>query len=185
MANPFTSGAVSCFISISNTVQFLGHTEAGPDINHRFEREPVMSDLSGSRIPFDVMFQGETAIVGLTLTRWNSAIMDAVEKGLNTASALLGSDGDLARGTLMQLEGATYPLVLISEHRTKATMTAAGMETGRRYLFAVPDQLTDIRGRRANKKRISFFCHSGYNAATRRFQLYDFDVASAFGVSTV
>jgi hypothetical protein len=135
MAQPYVTGPVALWVAFyqgqivvtsQGTVfnvtvgqpQFLGHGEDAPEIDHRPQFEPVMCDLTGTRIPLDVADENEDAIVSVSLVRWNDPILRLLQArpgpvalaGQGVARPPLGGrrPGDI--GTLYLNEGAAFML---------------------------------------------------------------------------
>lgn len=99
---------------------FLGHNQnRGPRISVRRAWEPVFTDISGTRIPFDLLYEGIEAYVTVEFSRYNFSVLRQLQ---TTPTALSGADplGGIKpfldtgfdRGTLMLTEGVNVALYL-------------------------------------------------------------------------
>ncbi len=124
MANPYVSGAVPIYVATYSTaapiaagttvaapttIAFLGHTENGLDIQFEHRFTPFRVDLGGE-VESDESYQGSTAIITATLTRWNDAVYQAVVAP--PVSFTLGFDDPGDIGTLVTQESQAVQLIL-------------------------------------------------------------------------
>lgn len=195
MAGPFSSGPCFMFLGLATSTQFtsqgvqqvsspafLGTGEVGPRLAHHYEKEPVMNDVAGSKLPFDSLMMGELAMISYVLTIWEEPIIQRLERKINLANAVLGSDAPLDRGSLMIAEGLFFEFWLLYGHRNKPIMLASGMPAGRHYYCTEPDEVATLPGRRSNRKEVSMTAHGKplYNQGipTGAFQLWDMDMSA-------
>lgn len=187
MASPFCSGPAFIFCGISSgatfnasgppiqqiTPAFLGTSETGPQMAHQLESEPVMNDIAGSKIPHDNLYMGEIAFLTFTLTIWNEAVIQRLERKLNDPNIVTGVDGATDRGSLYIAEGLAWPMWLLYGHRNKPIMLANGLPAGRHYLYTMPDSIITLPGRRANRKQVTMTALGGYDSLTGIYKLWD------------
>jgi hypothetical protein len=175
MAQPYVTGPCALWVGVGagRAPVFLGHSEVGFTIEERPEWEPVICDLAGTKIPFDIQDMGEDAVVHGTLTRWNEPVFNkllAHPRSGGTPGRNISGD----RGFLMQQEGGAVPIWLVFPYVAKPAMAAGGMPPGRRYPFAVVQQKSMAPcGSKALKRLVVFHCLPAFNVATGSFTLYD------------
>lgn len=183
MANPFSSGALLVYAGVgpSYSPLFVGTGTRAP--RQRIVRNftPVANDLAGQVEPFDVMYQGQSAVVAVEFSRWNQPIIDRLQSTPLAAGAAPnpGLDALGSVGTLMLTEGYAYPLWVLYDYGAggrapKAGMVATGMASGRRYLQAIligPDE--EEKGTQANTTLLVWHCRRRYDPATGNFSLFD------------
>lgn len=130
-ASPYVAGAVPVFIGtyaggpiVSGSsidapaiIGFLGHTENGLDVQFEHKFDPFRVDLGGS-VEADQSYQGTTAVITATLSRWDDEVYQTLVGG--PVNAFLGSDvpGDI--GTLMVQEGNVQQVILPFPYQAKS-----------------------------------------------------------------
>ena len=153
-------GVSASFTSIlqgGSTPYFFGHTEGTPDFKKRPYFEPVMSDLSGTKVPFDILLEGEDAIISGVFTRYNESVYAAMDSIGNLNPAFRGIEGTYERGSLMLAEGLAYPLYMQFPFSAKAAM--AGLPPGYRLFAAyLIDNGMPSNGTRPKKLALSWHC---------------------------
>lgn len=93
---------------------FLGYTDHGVDLLMDPQYAPVVTD-AGGRVPTDLIYQGVSATVSLTLTRWRESSYEALANH-SFRGAANGGRGQLPSGsigTVMNLEGASVILYVL------------------------------------------------------------------------
>jgi hypothetical protein len=156
---------------------YLGTCEKAPRIIERPAWQPLFSDQGGTRVPFDIAYQGTEAFTFARMTRWNENVLSAIQsrpdprgfRGIN-----LG--GDI--GTLMLSEGLAYEVRIYFPYATKAIYTAAGMPPGYRFpasFLEGPDELDDL-GTSPRIINLTFHHLRTFNPTTGIFGTYDHSV---------
>jgi len=127
MAQPYCSGPVAAYVGpgsysaggmpgpAGGGVAFLGHNQRrGPRISIRRAWEPVFSDISGTRIPYDLIYEGQEAYVTIEFSRYNMAVIGALANIPNNLGGVDMPFTDVGgtRGTIMLTEGVAVGLVL-------------------------------------------------------------------------
>lgn len=74
MATPLVPGPAPVWYGFLAEPQFLGWTERGVTIDPSPEWLPYYCDLGGST-PMDYSYQGQSATINFTLSRWNAATL--------------------------------------------------------------------------------------------------------------
>ena len=190
MAQPYVTGPAGVIIAFSGVPVFLGHCERSPSIQIRPYYSPVFSDFAGQRVPLDMIYDGEEAMVSLDLTRYNEAVYTSLASRPQGAGAAAiaparGTNvpGDI--GTLMLLEGytthlwITFPYAAKTVFSSPAAPAGAGgiMPAGYHFHAAYlegPDDLGPL-GTTARRLRLNFHCIRTYSVASTGpvFTLYD------------
>lgn len=181
MAQPFATGAIHIFVRFGGvgSPSYLGTCESMPQDSRAPEYEPVMNDVSGSKVPLDFAYEGESSQISMILTRWNEDIAQSI----TTPPGLTSTDGSWAWadvGTLMGLEEwftevwlvRTYGAVLAA----RTAYTSQGMQAGRHYVQTIlwaPQ--TDETGTKPMKRHFMFYAWPKINHTTKRFVLFDQD----------
>lgn len=129
--NTIAAANVQVFANFS--YHFLGTCESSPEIQDRGFFEPVFNSLSGVRIPWDEVYQGEDAIIGLTLTRYDELVYRAVRTRISSP-AFAGQTlwGEI--GTLVYTERRRMHLVITYTYSIKPQMQQAGLPAGVTYV---------------------------------------------------
>lgn len=190
MAQVYVTGPCSVWVGIgdgstgSATPTFLGHAEKSPSIQIRPQFSPVFNDLAGQRVPIDYLYDGEEAMVSVDLTRYNEATYRSIaSRPTMTATRGTNIPGDI--GTLMALEGKTFPLWLNFPYAAKTVMSAGAMPAGYHFYAAFlegPDGLDSLST--SNRRlRLNFHCIrkmtlESTELGTGAFYLYDHDVTA-------
>lgn len=136
MAQIYTSGPILIGVQMRNAgvlpaaSTFLGTGETAPEITVKAEWEPVMNDLGGTKIPFDVAYEGEEAFISVKLTRWNQTILNLIQNRPYRAGAVRGTNSILSvagapagygdMGSMMITEGLTFGLQCYFPYSVKA-----------------------------------------------------------------
>jgi len=174
MASPWVTGPVHVYLArgagtlagsaVASAALYLGTTEGGPEYDHTPSYEPVMNDLSGSKIPFDLLLMGQEAHVFGTFTRINFAVLHAIEAIISGRTRGLLSGSDL--GTLMLAEGQTFHLFLKYAGAARAAMIDIGLPLGIHYPAAIMETNKAPLGNRAGKISLGWHCIQAYSLST-------------------
>src|SRR5882672_11912422 len=109
MANQFSTGAVHVFIASpyynAGSPLYFGTTESMPDDRRQPEYEMLMNDASGSKVPLDMAWEGESAQISLVMTRWDETIAQQMEAKPNGFLRTPGTWEANDVGTLIGMEG--------------------------------------------------------------------------------
>jgi hypothetical protein len=164
-AQPYITGPADVFVGLTPTgsapvsgggsvvslpCQFLGNAEQSPDISIRPEFEDLHVTISGTRIPLDRSFQGESAVVSVAMPRYDEAVYAAIADRVRCGLPR-GSYPATALGTLMIFEAAATQLWIRFRYghgnTAKGAMTAGGMPAGYHFFGAIlqgPDELKQL-----------------------------------------
>jgi hypothetical protein len=188
MAQLYTTGPVDLWVAPQGQGPFfLGHSEKGPSFQVRPQFSDVFVDLGGQNVPFDVVYQGEDALVTVDLARWNQNVLALIQDiaTLGAGGNAPGNDPSGAIGTLMLTEQKAYPLYLRFPYASKAAFSTgpSGAEPpGYRFLFAMlqEDGFPDL-GTKARKQHLVWHCLRAFNPSqgiVGQFTLMDFNMTS-------
>src|SRR5882672_1487091 len=189
MANQFSTGAVHVFIASpyynAGSPLYFGTTESMPDDRRQPEYEMLMNDLSGSKVPLDMAWEGESAQISLVMTRWTESVAQGLETkpipGVsvsgqwtwNDMGALAAYEGNYLRLWLVYTFGAALA------NKAAYVQGGAGLRAGRYYPQCVvwaPE--TEETGTKPMKRHFLFFAWPAIDVQNRRFLLYSTDPAA-------
>ncbi len=216
MAQQYASGSVHVFCAYNppggpaSGPFYLGTCEQMPQDNRNPEYELLMNDISGSKKPLDLAWEGEDATISLVLTRFSHVGWNLLEtKPFPTAN--VNGEWDIEDvGALMGLEGICWSVWLVysfgSALANKAAYTTQGMPPGRFYPQCVVwAPMADETGSRPMKRQVIFYAWpklvttaanvqasqsqltnpTDVNAAKRSFVLYSTALASFSGLPAI
>lgn len=179
-AQQFATGSVHSFVRFAGgSILYLGTCESMPQDQRNPEYEMLMNDISGSKVPLDVAWEGESAQISLVLTRWDENVANVCETPPGVAP-VAGSWFMRDVGTLMSLEKETTELWLVytfgSVLANKVAYTANGLHAGRHYPQCVlwSPQL-DETGTKPMKRHFMYYAWPRYDPSNFKFTLYDYD----------
>lgn len=132
--NIFTPGPIFHYVRFRNasTIHFLGTAVAAPEQDGEKFKIPVMNDLGGRSVPFQLIQDGEIWNVTTTLNRFDLLVARAVrslESGraptVPPAAGVLGSETSQARGTL-NIGVSDFELFLVNGYAGTPAAGTAG-----------------------------------------------------------
>lgn len=191
MAQPYVTGPAGIWVNVAGAPAFLGHCERSPSIQIRPYYTPVFSDFAGQRVPLDMIYDGEEAMVSLDLTRYNESVYTVLSSRPGAAIRGTNIPGDI--GTLMLLEGRTFDMWVTFPYAAKAVMSSGvgltsggAMPAGYHFYAAYlegPDDLGPL-GTTARRLRLNFHCIRNFaaDATGATFFLYDHNMTSVAGL---
>jgi hypothetical protein len=160
---------------------YLGTCETQPQIDVQRMALDVFNDIGGRSIPFQQIYEGEVAVVGLLLTRWSqlayNAVRDPGQAISGNSSITPGQDSEIGgRGTLMFNRINVRLWQLFDFYGTSIAQT--NLPPGRYWPNAqlAAHKIVDS-GTAAEKLLLVFNCIPIYNTSTRGFQFYSEAVA--------
>lgn len=162
-------------------LEFLGWSEAGMRFNFDAEFEDVMSDISGTRIPFDVQFMGIQAFMSGDLTVYNEPIFNKLL--VRVPGGSVGTIGAGHIGHLLNLEGGGVRTLINAPYAAKAAFTAT-MQKAWNFPRAHLISPTEIDvGTRVKKIRFIFRAIPTWNQLTGEATLYDDSIVGKPGTN--
>jgi len=163
----------------------LGWSEKGPSFQIRPRYSDVYVDLGGQNVPFDVMYQGEDALVSITLAKFNQTTLNIIQNKANPGGGPPGTDPFGSIGTLMLTEQKAYNLFLRFPYASvKAFYYGAGNASGPMppgYRFLQATFVTDDHpalGTKPKFPRVAWHCLRNFDPSTGTFKLFDFDMSA-------
>jgi hypothetical protein len=198
MAQTFCTGPVHVYIGLPTSTpavvagpgiaKYYGTTREGPDINEEASYFNVMNDFAGPNLPFDRGYAGAEHTIGLTMTRWDGLIDNALSLTPNPKKpgAVAGTEDVSDRGSMIGAEGLGFTLWLVFGGGTKAINIAGGMRPGRCYFQCVligPNK--PIVGNKENMRVRIFRAQNHFNVATGKFSLFTEENAAFQGLPAV
>lgn len=166
MSTPYVPGPSYWYLSSApnGAYEFLGMCESLTRLSLSPQWDEVYVDGAGSRVPYDLEFQGAEASVSGDLIRYNEAVLNRAKNWLNNPGAIPGTIANDSIGTLARTEGRAFSLAIVSRYRTKAVFTGQGMNGAFLFPFAVPAGSWDVgQGTKVKKERILFRCLPTFN----------------------
>ena len=161
------------FISVGiagGALQFFGTAAHCPRPRIQRAFKPLMNDVMAHQLPFDKSFQGQKAIISMSMSRWNYAMylqMAQTTQGGDPGSLNFGS-----LGTLMLFEGFAMNIGIQFPYNAIAAFSA--MPKG--YIFygctMESDDLMEEGGTEGQILNLTFEATSAYNPATGGNALY-------------
>lgn len=184
MAQPYVTGPCHIYVGISSNPPrnpfnpsgspvYLGTCRAAPRIQWDPAFEPVINDISGPRKPFDMIYLGKDAMISGDLTVWNWPVWEQIKSLPNTALPSGAQEqGDI--GSLMVLEGYSYPIWIHYPFHSKAAMRDAGMVAGHRFAAGwLMGPIAEDPGNKSNSAHVQFYAINAYDKATGKFLCSD------------
>jgi hypothetical protein len=166
-----TYGPIDVYARLRNgTAAYLGTTVAGPEPEAEQSFLPVINDLGGRSVPFQVVYDGAEHLVTLVLNRFDYSVWSTL-RALTPGG--LGADAGVSRGTLV-LGVYDFELILIFTYKNApAAAQAADMPAGRRYYSARIEKYREsTQGTRVTEVATIIRCSNLFNPTTRAFGLF-------------
>lgn len=158
-----TPGAIHFFsrIRLQTIANYMGTCVLAPEPEHTKFRIPIQNDMGGRSVPFQTVYDGETAVVAATMNRFNGVLIQSLRALDGNA---LGTDMPRTRGTLT-LGIKDFQLLLIYEYAgTPAAGSFAGasdLPGGRLYSSATIQKYKESTvGTRVQEIGIVFECNN-------------------------
>lgn len=148
-AQPWVAGPTHLFWN----KKYVGTAERTPTWSTEYGHVPLMNDLSGPVVPFDMLRAGKYCIVSADLTRWN---YDTV-KEMQAICANVGKPFEWAgfdEGTLLIHEDKAKPLNMDWPYSSKAAYS--GMPPGLELFYTWPAGPDNWARMGTNPKMIHF-----------------------------
>jgi len=163
---------IHCGVGANGALAFLGWSESGVRISLNPEWDDVPADLAGSRMPADVQFMGETAMISADLKIWNNVVYASCASRGNPFSGTRGQIPFGQIGGLMITEKAAYRILVYNSYTTKTSQNSFNSWNFFAGWLAGPDVI-DPLGTKAAKIRVVFRAIPIYDSLTGNWALYD------------
>lgn len=130
-AGIFTPGPIDHYVQLpgQSVPQYLGTSVLAPDQEAEDFKIPVLNDLGGRSVPFQLVQDGELWMVSTTLNRFDMSVANAIRAlpgGGPGEGRVLGQESGRARGTLV-IGVNDFQLILVN---TYAGTPSAGANAG-------------------------------------------------------
>lgn len=175
----FTPGPIDMFCGLrsapggSVTFAYLGTCVTAPEPEEEQFKIPVMNDLGGRSVPFQLVQDGENAQLLCTLNRFDLAVaqlMRAASSGRFSASGI-GNETNIARGTLV-IGVSDFQFVLRNRYFGQP-VGGGPVPEGRLYYSANLRKYKESTvGTRVLEIAIALDFQNVYNVTTGEFALY-------------
>lgn len=161
------------------TIFYLGTCVASPEPEHHKARIPVMNDIAGRSRPFQVIKDGEGAIVYATMNRFDWPLLQSI-RALDSANVFpstpaagnlaAGSEAANTRGTLV-LGLTDFQLLIWWEYFGVAGASGSvnDAQPVRQYNSVEMLDMKEAAPGRAQEVACAFSCESLYSPTTRSF----------------
>lgn len=197
MAQLYSTGPAHVFVAgtggtvtTHGTPLYLGTAESRPRINIMRHWREAMNDITGQISPMDLMYQGQSGIISVALSRWNEGVYQrivhrSVNAGANAADILPGVDSETSVGSLMIHEAQlthlwlTFPKAVLPFYNGGGGLTGNGGPFPLGYHFfatQIADQDEMSPGTDPLVRTLQFKAIRAFDVTTRANFLYDFDV---------
>jgi len=176
----FTPGPLYLFAEqIGGAITYLGTCVTAPDQEGEKFKIPIMNDLGGRSVPFQLVKDGEVWMVNLTMNRFNMGLilellaLDSDYDG--DVPILAGQETNIARGTLV-IGLSDWGLTIINGYAgtPAAGTTPANLLGGRRFMSAnIRKYKESTEGTRVLEVAMSIECQNVFNQETFGFANYE------------
>lgn len=174
-----TPGPIDHYVQFRGASQavYLGTAVIAPEQEAEDFKIPVLNDLGGRSVPFQLIQDGEQWLVMTTLNRFDLSVcraMRALISGGPDQPKTLGSETGRARGTLV-IGSSDFQLILVN---TYAGTPSAGANAGDLnaargfYSSTILKYKESTAGTRVLEVSMAIQCNNVFNPATRGFSLY-------------
>jgi hypothetical protein len=157
---------------------YLGTCVVAPEPEEEQFKIPVMNDLGGRSVPFQLVQDGENASLTATLNRFDldvSRLLRAQSSGLFSVNGI-GNETGIARGTLVI--GVSDFEFIIKNRYFNQPVAGGPVPAGRRYLSANCRKYKEsAAGARVNEIAFALDFQNVYNVSTGAFSLYTEDLS--------
>lgn len=188
---PFSTGASLVYLGMAGGLaklpMFFGTCEGFPKHQRVPEWQQIRNDVSGRRIPLDMSFQGETALVSLDMTVWDEGMAMRLERlpdmvGTSSSTFAPGSWGFNDVGVLVGLEAMAIP-IWVRYPFALSRPACGGLVAGYHYYQAIPvSPITDENGAQGMMRSFNFFVWPVVNFAQQTHRLFDNDMSLTLNV---
>lgn len=178
-AGVFTPGPIDHYVQIAgqSSPLYLGTAVLAPDQEAEDFKIPVLNDLGGRSVPFQLVQDGEQWIVSTTLNRFDMQVMNLIRglpsrgpgEGIN-----LGTETGRARGTLV-IGVNDFQLILVNTYAGTPSSGAGAGDLPRArgfYSATILKYGESTKGTRVLEASLIIQCNNVFNPQTRGFSLY-------------
>jgi len=157
--------------------QYLGTAVIAPDQEAEDFKIPVLNDLGGRSVPFQLVQDGEQWLIMTTLNRFDLAVcrqLRAIPGAGPGQNSVLGSETGRARGTLV-IGVSDFQLVLVNTYAgtSSAGVNPAALNAARGfYSSSILKYKESTAGTRVLEVSLAIQCNNVFDPASRGFGLY-------------
>lgn len=159
---------------------YLGTTEQGLKIEERFTFDEAYTDVRGSKLPSDLIYEGKVYVIDGIFNFYNEDVWRRlVRMPIPQAAGAVNNQGKREQahltGTMMVLEKAAYPLIIWTPYGG-GNVTHPGMSQitpARKYRRAILHPVSWIASTKSQKKFINWVVIPEYDEATNSFLYWD------------
>lgn len=178
-ANVFTPGPIDHYVQVAgqSTPLYLGTAVLAPDQEAEDFKIPILNDLGGRSVPFQLVQDGEQWIVSTTMNRFDMAVANLIRalpsRGPGEGLAL-GSESGRARGTLV-IGVNDFQLILVNTYAGTPSAGTAPAELPRArgfYSATILKYGESPKGSRVQEISFIIQCNNVFNPITRGFSNY-------------
>ena len=136
MAKPYVTGPAHMFTGFNRgaNIFYLGTAESAPDVTIKTEWDQVMNDLSGSRLSWDDLWEGEEGYVSATLTRWNWPVLAQMMTRPVMAGGVAGAFTNKDIGSAWLTEGLYFTFYIQFPYQQLKNAIYGDMPPGVKFL---------------------------------------------------
>ena len=190
MVGQFTPGPIDHFVRFrgQGTFIYLGTAVLAPNQEAEDFKIPILNDLGGRSVPFQLVQDGEQWLLMTTLNRFDMAVLNTM-RALPGAGpgqgAVLGEETGRARGTLV-IGVSDFEMVLVNSYAgtPSAGVNASQLNAGRGFAScSILKYRESTEGTRVLEASLAIQCNNVFNPTTRGFTLYTQTVGNLGPVS--
>ena len=178
-AGVFTPGPIEHYVTLPGGAApvYLGTAVLAPDQEYEDYKIPVLNDLGGRSVPFQLVQDGEQWIVSTTLNRFDMDVMRLIRslpsRGPGQAP-IFGGETGLARGTLV-LGLNDFQLILVNSYAgtLSAGSGAISLAAARGFYSATILKYGEsTKGTRVLEASLIIQCNNIFHPTTRGFSQF-------------
>lgn len=195
MANPFSTGPVEIYVCPRTGVAtsgyggglidlltypspgamyFLGYCEKAPRVLINPKWIPLLSDLNGGQVPFDVSCAVSDAMISMTLTVWNEQVYKPLVATPRGFSSTRGFWAAADVGRLMLHEAYATAVWCYFPYSTLKPFGAAFFQpAGYHFIATWPTGEEIESGSKLSKRLLQLYAVPVYNPTNGTWTLYD------------
>lgn len=159
--------------------QYLGTCVEAPEPDHTYYHIPIMNDLGGRSVPFQIIQDGEDAVVSMVMNRFDINVCRGIRALPSAAGGgvvgNLGSETGFARGTLV-IGSSDFELVIVNKYAGTPASGNSFLNLGRRYASSMLERYKEsTKGSRVLEVAMLVKCENGFITSgplAGGFQLY-------------
>lgn len=179
-AGIFTPGPIDHYVKVDGLFPwtYLGTAVLAPDQEGEFYKIPVLNDLGGRSVPFQLVQDGEEWTVSTTLNRFDMAVLTRIRTLQSRGPGevpLVGAESGRARGTLV-IGVNDFQLYLANSYSGTPSAGAGGdaLNFGRGFYSATVVKYGEsTKGTRVLEASLIIKCYNLFRLDNRGFLTYE------------